>query len=439
MAKKDAEKDAKNDRRAFSSKQAMWGWCSFDWANSAFPTLIVTFVFPAFFATAIVGDAVLGQIYWTQAIGWSALLVAVAAPLLGRLADRTGTMRSLLLFFSCATMLLCALLWFAVPGERSLLSVLLVVGLANVTFELSAFLYNALIPSLLPDKQRGALSGLAWGMGYLGGLSALLIALLLFIQPEQLPFGLTREGAEHVRAVFVLAGLWFFIFSLPFFWILFRRTGLVKGLAKVERRKDKDKRKLPKLLLWQGRGLSYTGRFLLARMLYSDGVTTIFAVGGIFAISVHDFSLQGVLLFGILMNITAALGAMVGGLIENRVGAIRIVRYSVIAVLLLGLGLIALPSKSLFWLCALTMGVFFGPLQSSSRVILSRLVPQEAAGQAFGWYALSGKATAFVGPLAVSAATVLFADSRLGLLPILLFLLGGALLLPKQDSAEGRP
>ncbi len=432
MAKKDAKNDAKNNKRVFSSKQAMWAWCSFDWANSAFPTLIVTFVFPAFFAKAIVGDAVLGQVYWTQAIGWSALLVAVAAPLLGRIADRTGTMRSLLLFFSVATMVLCALLWFAVPGERALWSVLLVVGLANVAFELSAFLYNALIPSLLPDKQRGLLSGVAWGLGYLGGLSALLIALLFFIQPEQPPFGLTHEGAEHVRAVFVLAGLWFFIFSLPFFWILFRR----QGLAKVERRKGKDK--VPKLLLWQGRGLSRTGRFLLARMLYSDGVTTIFAVGGIFAVGVHGFSLQGVLLFGILLNITAALGAMVGGLIENRVGAIRIVRFSVIAVLLLGLGLIALPGKPLFWLCALTMGVFFGPLQSSSRVILSRLVPQEAAGQAFGWYALSGKATAFLGPLSVSAATILLADNRLGLLPILLFLLGGALLLPKQDGGEGR-
>ena len=385
-----------------------------------------------FFAKAIVGDAVLGQVYWTQAIGWSALLVAVAAPLLGRIADRKGAMRGMLLFFSVATMVLCALLWFAVPGERALWSVLLVVGLANVAFELSAFLYNALIPSLLPDKQRGLLSGVAWGLGYLGGLSALLIALLFFIQPEQPPFGLTHEGAEHVRAVFVLAGLWFFIFSMPFFWILFRR----QGLSKVERRKGKDK--VPKLLLWQGRGLSRTGRFLLARMLYSDGVTTIFAVGGIFAVGVHGFSLQDVLLFGILLNITAALGAMVGGLIENRVGAIRIVRFSVIAVLLLGLGLIALPGKPIFWLCALTMGVFFGPLQSSSRVILSRLVPQEAAGQAFGWYALSGKATAFLGPLSVSAATILFADSRLGMLPILLFLLGGALLLPKQDGEEGR-
>ena len=423
---------AASDGRVVTSQQAMWGWCSFDWANSAYPTLIVTFVFPAFFAQAIVGDAVLGQVYWTQAIGWSALLVALTAPLLGRLADRTGAMRALLLFFSVATMLLCTLLWFAVPGERSLLSVLLVVGLSNVAFELSAFLYNALIPTLLPDQRRGMLSGLAWGMGYLGGLSALLIALLFFIRPEHPPFGLTHDGGEHVRAVFVLAGLWFFLFSLPFFWILFR----MPKLKKVERRKDKDKDKVRKLSLWQGRGLSRTGRFLLARMLYSDGVTTIFAVGGIFAVSVHGFSLQGVLLFGILMNITAAFGAIVGGVIENRVGAIRIVRVSVVAVLLLGLGLIALPSKPLFWLCALTMGVFFGPLQSSSRVILSRLVPQEAAGQAFGWYALSGKATAFLGPLSVSAATALFADSRLGLLPILLFLLGGALLLPKQDSVR---
>ena len=431
----------KNGRVLTSQRAMMWGWCSFDWANSAYPTLIVTFVFPAFFAKVIVGDAVLGQVYWTQAIGWSALLVAIVAPLLGRLVDRTGSIRGLLLFFSVATMILCTLLWFAVPGERSLWSILLVVCLSNVTFEISAFLYNALIPTLLPDERRGMLSGLAWGMGYLGGLSALLVALLFFIRPEQPPFGLTHEGGEHVRAVFVLAGLWFFLFSLPFFWILLREQGLKKKSGRVKRRK------VSSLSLWKEggkrggkiRGLSRTGRFLLARMLYSDGITTIFAVGGIFAISVHGFSIQDVLLFGILMNVTAAFGAIVGGFVENRVGAVRVVRFSVVAVLLLGFGLILLPGEKIFWICALTMGVFFGPLQSSSRVILSRLVPQEAAGQAFGWYAFSGKSTAFLGPLAVSAATAFFADSRLGLLPILLFLLGGALLLPKQDMLDAKP
>ena len=422
---------AKNDGKIFSSKQAMWGWCSFDWANSAYPTLIVTFVFPTFFAKAIVGDDVLGLVYWTQAIGWSALLVAVIAPLLGRLADRTGAMRGMLFFFSVATMFLCALLWFAVPGERSLWSVLLVVGLSNVAFELSAFLYNALIPTLLPNERRGMLSGLAWGMGYLGGLAALLVALLLFITPEQPPFGLTREGGENVRAVFVLAGVWFFLFSLPFFSILRR--------VQAAGRKRQRKVQVRALSLWQGRGLSRAGRFLLARMLYSDGITTIFAVGGIFAVSAHGFSFQEVLLFGVLVNTTAAFGAIAGGFVENRVGALRVIRVSIVAVLLLGLGLIFLPGRPVFWFCALTMGIFFGPLQSSSRVILSRLVPQEAAGQAFGWYAFSGKATAFLGPLSVSAATAFFADSRLGLLPIMLLLLGGVLLLPRRDSWDVKP
>ena len=429
---------ARQDGRASINRQAIWGWCSFDWANSAYPTLIVTFVFPAFFAKAIVGDAVLGQVYWTQTIGWSALLVAIAAPLLGRLVDRTGAIRGMLLFFSATTMVLCALLWFAVPGERSLWSVLFVVGLSNVAFELSAFLYNALMPTLLPDQRRGMLSGVAWGMGYMGGLSALLLALLVFIRPEQLPFGLTHEGNENVRAVFVLAGLWFFLFSLPFFSTLLRLPTSAMEKRKVgQNLGQKVGRKTRSFSLWQGRGLSRAGRFLLARMLYSDGVTTIFAVGGIFAVSVHGFSIEGVLLFGILMNVTAALGAIVGGFVENLVGAMKVVRVSIVAVLLLGLGLIVLPGEPVFWVCALTMGIFFGPLQSSSRVILSRLVPEEAAGQAFGWYAFSGKSTAVLGPLSVSVATAFFADNRLGLLPILLFLLGGVLLLPRREVEAG--
>ena len=415
----------------------IWGWCSFDWANSPYAALIVTFVFPAYFAKAIVQDEVLAQVYWTWTIGCSALLVACVAPIIGRLADRRNAIRPMLIGFSLAAIILCSLLWFVAPGERKIWLVLLVVGLSNVAFEIASFLYNALIPSILPDRKRGALSGLAWGMGYFGGLVALALALVFLINPETPIFGIAKENAENVRATFLLVSLWFFIFSIPFFTLLVLKKrssktssqGMTKGMAKGK------PEKAGKMKLMQAGRLSASGRFLLARMLYSDGINTIFAVGGIFAISVHGFSLQDVLVFGVLMNLSAAIGAIVGGLSENRLGALLVVRVSLLAVLLMGIGIIFLPSQSSFWFCALTMGLFFGPIQSSSRVILSRLAPVEQAGLAFGWYALSGKATAFLGPLAVGLATALLHDNRLGLVPVLLFL-GVGLLLLKDNSKE---
>ena len=378
-------------------------------------------------------DEVLAQVYWTWTIGCSALLVACAAPIIGRLADRKDAIRPLLIGFSLAAIVLCALLWFVAPGERKIWLVLLVVGLSNVAFEIASFLYNALIPTVLPDRKRGALSGIAWGMGYFGGLVALALALLFLINPETPIFGIAKENAENVRATFLLVSLWFFIFSLPFFTLLVLKKRSVKTssqkMAKIKAEKSGRMK-----IMQQGR-LSDTGRFLLARMLYSDGINTIFAVGGIFAISVHGFSLQDVLVFGVLMNLSAAIGAIAGGLSENRLGALLVVRVSLLAVLLMGTGIIFLPSQSSFWFCALTMGLFFGPIQSSSRVILSRLVPAGQAGLAFGWYALSGKATAFLGPLAVGLATALLHDNRLGLAPVLLFL-GAGLLLLKDNSKE---
>ncbi len=416
------------------TKKEVWGWCSFDWANSPYSALIITFVFPAYFAKAIVQEDVLAQVYWTWTIGISALLVAFVAPMLGRLVDRKDAIREMLMGFSIMAIILCALLWFVAPGERKIWLVLLIVGSSNVAFEITNFLYNALIPTMLPDRQRGALSGLAWGMGYFGGLVALALAFVLLINPETPAFGITKENAENVRAVFPLTSLWFLIFSIPFFLLLVPRKRIAKSnpqgiagkmkLAKVE-----------KIQIFQQGRLSSAGRFLLARMLYSDGINTIFAVGGIFAISVHGFSLKDVLLFGVMMNLSAAIGAIVGGLLENYLGALRIVRVAILAVLLMGIGIIFLQGQNSFWVCALVMGLFFGPIQSSSRVILSRLAPTEQAGLAFGWYALSGKATAFLGPLTVSIATALLHDNRLGLTPILLFLAVGLLLL-KDDSEK---
>ncbi len=420
---------AKNTKSAqkIASKKEIWAWCSFDWANSAYPTIIVTFVFPAYFAAVIVRDNILAQVYWTWMIGAAAIIVAICAPILGRLADRKKALRKMLLCFSIITILLCASLWYAVPGEREIWLVLLIVGLSNIAFELSTCLYNALIPTILPDKQRGALSGIAWGCGYIGGLCALMLALTLLINPQVPAFGFTKQNGENIRAVFLLTSIWFLLFSIPFFIMLLRKQD-------AEAAKTLGNTTSTRLKIFERGKLSITAKFLLARMFYSDGVNTIFAVGGIFATSVHGFSIKDVLIFGILMNITAAIGAIGGGMIENRLGAFRVVRSSILAVLILGAGLIILPDKISFWICALTMGLFFGPLQSSSRVILSRLAPKNAAAQSFGWYALSGKATAFLGPLTVSATTALLLDNRLGLLPILLFLAAGLYLLPKSIS-----
>ena len=278
-------------------------WCLFDWANSAFPTVIITFIFAAYYTRALAPNEEVGTSEWGWAMSASGLAIAVLAPVLGALADQGGR-RKPYLFLLSAVCIVCGLLLWTIAPERALaLRALLIVAVANIAFELGQVFYNAMLPDVAPPGKLGRLSGWAWAAGYAGGLACLVISLVLLVQPNPSPFGLDRDAGEHVRATGPFVALWFLVFALPMFLLTPERgsTGISPGAAI----------RAGLASLWRTlKALpDYPGmlRFLIARMIYIDGLNTLFAFGGIYAAGSFGMEFEEVLVFGILLNVTAGL------------------------------------------------------------------------------------------------------------------------------------
>ena len=180
--------------------RALFAWCSLDWANSAFPTVIITFVFAAYFAKAVAADAIAGTAAWSYTISLSMAAVALTGPLLGAIADAGGRRKPWVLGFSLVCIGATALLWFAVPQSSIVIVVLALVAIANYGFETSIIFYNAMLPDVAPPERIGRISGWGWALGYCGGLVCLVLCLVLLVQPDPPLFGLDRAEAEPVRA-----------------------------------------------------------------------------------------------------------------------------------------------------------------------------------------------------------------------------------------------
>jgi UMF1 family MFS transporter len=302
---------------------------------------------------------------------------------------------------------------------------LVFVTLSSIAFEFGMVFYNAMLPDLAGPDRVGRISGWGWGLGYAGGLVCLVIALFGFVQTETPLFGISTEDAVHVRAVVLLAAAWYALFSLPLFLFTPDRpsTGrsasraVREGLATL-RATIRDIRHYDAIL-----------RFLIARMLYADGLVTLFAVGGIYAAGTFGMDFGEVIQFGIALNVTAGLGALAFAWADDRVGAKPVIVISLIALIGLGAGALVVESKTAFWVIGMALGAFVGPAQSASRSMMARMAPESLRTEMFGLYALSGRATSFMGPIAFGFATAFFDSQRAGMATILVFLVAGLLLL----------
>ena len=210
-------------------------WALYDWANSPFTTLIVTFIFPAYFQAAVVGDPVKGQAIWGYVIAGSGILIAIVAPPLGAIADVGGSRKPWVLVFTAICAVASALLWFVFPSPAFLGFAVVCVVIANVGFEFGVVFNNAMLPDLTPPSRLGRLSGWAWGLGYAGGLTALTLALLVLSRPGAAPLGLDRQAAEDVRIIGPLVGIWLLVFSMPLFLFTWDRSRTSVPLAAAVR------------------------------------------------------------------------------------------------------------------------------------------------------------------------------------------------------------
>lgn len=400
-------------------------WALFDWANSPFPTVIVTFVFAIYFQQGVVGDPVAATSQWGYAISLSALAVAILGPICGAVADAGGRRKPWLLGCSVVTVIATAALWFAKPEPDSALLVLVLVALANIGFELGMVFYNAMLPGLAGWARMGRVSGWAWGLGYAGGLACLAAALFGLVQADPAPFGLDPAEGEPVRAVALLVAAWLVVFGWPLF--VFTPEARLAGPPPVSA--VRTGLATLKSTFKNIRQYKTIVRFLLARMLYIDGLNTLFAFGGLYAAGRFGMAMEEVLMFAIALNVTAGLGAVAFGWLDDIAGSKRTIIVSLICLLAAGTGVLIVEDKIWFWVLGLIIGVFMGPVQSASRTMLGRMAPARLRTEMFGLYALSGKATAFLGPWLVALVTGLAASQTAGMAVILVFFLLGLLLL----------
>ena len=402
-----------------------WAWASYDWANSAFPTVVSTFVIAAYFTRGIAPDPVSGQVMW----GWMQALVGLAigllSPLLGAIADAGGRRRLMLLLCTLLTALFTAGIWFARPEPGYAAWALLCVALGTLCFELGTVFYNAMLPGATTRARLGRVSGIGWALGYAGGLGCLVLCLALLVQPNPSPFGLDRGAAEHVRATALLVAAWLLLFAWPVLVFLPEdgaarcpwRVAAARGFAE---------------LLTLLRGLPrrpVIARFLLARLFYTDGLNVLFAFGAIYAAGVFGMGFEEILLFGIALNVTGGIGAFAGGWVEERLGARNTVLAALLALMALGGAMLLVESKAAFWSLGVLLGLFFGPAQAASRSLMAQIAPPAEIAAYFGLFALSGRATGFLGPAALALVTDATDSQRAGMAVVLALLGAGAAIL----------
>ena len=311
--------------------RAIWAWALYDFACSPFTTLVVTFIYATYFAQAVPGGVERGTVLWSRGVAITGIVVAVLSPILGALADRGGFRK----LFLAATTVVCvaatvALYWI-VPDDRVVAAIACFV-LANVAFETAEVFYNAFLPDIAPPDRIGRVSGIGWGLGYAGGLLALVVALVALVQPEIPWFGFAKEGAENIRATNLLVAVWFLVFSIPTFLVLREDKSRISSSGNVGREAYRQLRST----FVEIRRYRQIVRLLVARLFYNDGLITIFAFGGIYAAGTFGFTFEEILVFGIVLNVAAGAGAFALGWVDDRLGGKRTITISLWGLVLLG-------------------------------------------------------------------------------------------------------
>jgi UMF1 family MFS transporter len=439
--------------------RALVSWTLYDFAAQPYYTLILTFLFAPYFAAHVVGDVAQGQTIWGYGAAAASVLIAIGSPFLGALADGRGRRKPWIALFSVILIAGLATLWLAVPGapKETIALIILAFIAATAAAEFSSVFSNSMMPSLVPPSALGRLSGIGWGVGYLGGLLSLaLVAGLIVSNPAtgKTLFGfdpiiaLDATTREADRLVGPIAAVWFALFMIPFF--LFVPDVKPRPLAPGEARPS------PARQLWatvkelpQNRDMLF---FLIARMLYADGLSAIFAFGGIYGTAVFGWSALELGLFGIILTATGMIGAVIGGVLDDRAGAKTVILVSLVLLLIGAVGILSVdqsrilftldvppkapgsaPFSSLgeqaFLAFAVLVGLVAAPVQAASRSLLARLAPPGQITQYFGLFAFSGKVTAFLAPFLVATVTLATGSQRVGMAAITLFLIAGMLLM----------
>ncbi len=396
-------------------------WCSYDWANSAFSTVITTFIFSVYFTQAVAASPVEGTVLWSRAVTVAGLVIALTSPLLGAIADFSGPRKPWLFIFTAACVVFTALLWNVRPAPQFVALALGLYVMASITYHFAIIIYDAMLKSIAPPKLLGRISGWGWSVGYAGGLLCLVLCLLVVKFGGKDGLGLNAELAEPVRATTLLVALWFGVFALPVFLLTPDRPTLGTSLWDATKG---GLLQLPAMLVLL-RQNPPIARFLVAHMFYTDGLVTLFAFGGIYAAVEFGMTPADILVFGIVLNVAAGAGAAGFAWVDDAIGSKHTIMLALLGLALSASGLLLARTSGLFWLLATILGVFVGPAQAAGRSLMARLAPDGIETEMFGLYALAGKATAFAGPLILGLVVQWSGSQRIGMTVIIALLLCG--------------
>lgn len=415
-------------------RKEIWSWCFYDFGNSAFTTLVITFIYSTYFTKAIAENEIDGTYLWSQAIAITAVIVSLLSPILGAIADKGGYRKIFLTLTTYISIGATALLFFPIKGQ--ILFALILVVIANVNFELGGVFYNAYLPEIVSRKKIGRISGIGWGAGYLGGLLAMLVAMVGFVSPDVPWFGLNIDTGEHIRATNILVAAWFFIFTLPA--ILYLKEKKVESANRIGivvlNSIQALKKTFQEIKIYKN-----TVRFLISRLIYNDGLVTIFAFGAIYASGTFGFTFNEIMIFGIVLNIAAGSGAFLMGYIDDVIGGKLTIQISLIGLMIAVLLAVFANSKLLFWVSGIIVGLFAGPNQSASRSLMGRLTPPDKINEFYGFFAFSGKLTSFLGPMLLGIFTKYFSSQRYGVAVVFIFFFVGFLLMRNVNEPDADP
>ncbi len=403
------------------NKSRIFFWTLFDFARTSFSVIVITVIYSKYFSNYVAD----GKVWlWGLSVSISMIITAFLSPPLGAIADVSRNRKRFLLIFSSVTILCTALMFNVQKGDIILGMVLFI--LANIGYEGGVVFYDAFLPNITEKKNFGRVSGYGFAMGYVGALSVLLIIELLLPQQS------SSDYYFYIRLSFVVAALFFLIFSIPLFLFISEPNvegRLRKGIIRNGIRKSAD---TFKAIFFHNKYPSVSG-FLLAFFLYNDAIITIIAFASIFASGILKMTDAQIIYFFIIVQSTAILGAFIFGIISDHIGPKKTISITLVIWLFVIAGAYFDNSIAGFYVVGLLAGLSIGSSQSCSRSLMALLTPKEREAEFFGFYdGLFGKSSAVIGPL-VYGIVANVSNQRFAVLAIGLFFFAGLIILQKVE------
>ena len=400
-----------------TGKKKIFIWSLFDFANTSFSIVVVTFLYAVYFKKIVAQGQPIGDLYWSLGTSIAMIITAIISPILGAIADYSAGKKRFLLFFTLLCIAATSSLFFI--GSGDVFMGILIFILANVGFEAGLVFYDSFLPEITEPKNYGRVSGYGFAMGYLGSLTTLAI-IYPFIQ------------AEMIKESFPVAALFFLIFSLPLFIYLKDNRKII-----IE---HESYFKIGITRVWNTlshlKNYKNLATFLLAYFFYIEGVNTIIFFSGNYASTTLGFSETELLIFFLTVQTTAIAGSVLLGILADSIGQKKTIMITLVMWIITVLIAYTVQDKNGFYIVGLIAGAAMGSSQSTSRSLMSKLTPPERKTEFFGFYSFFGKSSAVIGPLVFGLVSFISGDQRLAIISIGLFFVVGLLILTQVKDPD---